>query len=125
MLRQSLAETLTLSFAGGFIGLGLATLAIRVGISFLPETLPRVQSIRLDWHVVLFAMSTALLTGLLCGIAPALATARTGMNQMLKDGGGAGSAGEAHARLRSALVVAEIAVALGTAGRLRPFAAQL
>jgi len=55
---------------GSLIGLGLAALAVRVGISFLPETLPRVESIRLDWHVVLFAMGTALLTGLLCGLVP-------------------------------------------------------
>jgi len=112
VLRQSLVETLALSVAGGLIGLGLAALAVRVGISFLPETLPRVESIRLDWHVVLFAMGTALLTGLLCGLVPALAAARTGMNETLKDGGRTGSAGGAHAHLRSALVVAEIAVAL-------------
>jgi predicted permease len=112
LLRQSLVETLTLSLAGGLIGLSLAALAVRVGISFLPETLPRVESIRLDWHVVLFAMGTALLTGLLCGLVPALAAARTGMNETLKDGGLTGSAGGSHARLRSALVVAEIAVAL-------------
>jgi putative ABC transport system permease protein len=112
VLRQSLVETLALSFAGGLIGLGLAALALRVGISFLPETLPRVESIRLDWHVVLFAMGTALLTGLLCGLVPALAAARTGMNETRKEGGLTGSAGGAQARLRSALVVAEIAVAL-------------
>jgi len=112
VLRQSLVETLSLSFAGGLIGLGLAALAVRVGISFLPESLPRVESIRLDWHVVLFAMGTALLTGLLCGLAPALAAARTGVNETLKDGGHTGSASGAQARLRSALVVAEIAVAL-------------
>ncbi|HEX4757822.1 MAG TPA: ABC transporter permease, partial [Terracidiphilus sp.] len=112
VLRQSLVETLALSLAGGMLGLGLAALALRVGISFLPETLPRVESIRLDWHVVLFAMGTASLTGLLCGLAPALAAARTGVNETLKEGGRMGSAGGAHARLRSALVVAEIAVAL-------------
>jgi putative ABC transport system permease protein len=112
VLRQSLVETLALSVAGGLIGLGLAALAVRVGISFLPETLPRVESIRLDWHVVLFALGAALLTGLLCGLVPALAAAHTGMNETLKEGGRTGSAGGAHARLRSALVVAEIAVAL-------------
>ena len=57
-------------------------------------------------------MGTALVTGLLCGLAPALAAARTGVNETLKEGGRMGSAGGAHARLRSALVVAEIAVAL-------------
>lgn len=112
LLRQSLVETLALSLAGGLIGLGLAALAVRVGISFLPETLPLVASIRLDCHVVLFAIGTALLTGLLCGLVPALAAARTNMNDRLKEGGRTGSAGGAHARLRSALVVAEIAVAL-------------
>ena len=56
LLRQNLVETLALSFAGGLIGLGLAALTVQVGISFLPESLPRVESIRLDWHVILFAM---------------------------------------------------------------------
>ncbi|WP_109488539.1 ABC transporter permease [Occallatibacter savannae] len=112
LLRQSLVETLALSLAGGLIGLSLAALAVRVGISFLPETLPRVESIQLDWHVVLFAIGTALLTGLLCGLVPALAAARTGVNETLKEGGRTGSAGGAQSRLRSALVVAEIAVAL-------------
>jgi predicted permease len=111
-LRQSLVETLALSLAGGMLGLGLAALALRVGVSFLPETLPRVESIRLDWHVVLFALGAAVLTGLLCGLAPAVAAAHTGMNETLKEGGLKGSAGGAQARLRSALVVAEIAVAL-------------
>jgi len=112
VLRQSLVETLALSLAGGLIGLGLAALAVRVGVSFLPETLPRVTSIRLDWYVVLFALGTTLLTGLLCGLVPALAAAHTGLNETLKEGGRTGSAGGVHARLRSALVVAEIAVAL-------------
>jgi predicted permease len=112
VLRQSLVETLALSLAGGMLGLGLAALAVRVGVSFLPETLPRVESIRLDWYVVLFALGAALLTGLLCGLAPALAAAHTGMNETLKEGGLKGSASGAQARLRAALVVAEIAVAL-------------
>jgi putative ABC transport system permease protein len=112
VLRQRLVETFALSLAGGLIGLGLAALAVRVGISFLPETLPRVESIRLDWHVVLFALGMTLLTGLLCGLVPALAAAHTGMNETLKEGGRTGSAGGAQARMRSALVIAEIAVAL-------------
>lgn len=112
VLRQSLVETVTLSSTGGLIGLGLAALALRAGMSFLPETLPRVESIRLDSHVVLFAMGMAVLTGLLCGLAPALAAVRTGMNETLKEGGLTGSASGAQARLRSILVIAEIAVAL-------------
>ncbi|HUB00832.1 MAG TPA: ABC transporter permease [Terracidiphilus sp.] len=112
VVRQSLIETLALSIAGGLTGLGLAAVALRAGVSLLPETLPRIQSIRLDWHVVLFALGAAVLTGFLCGLIPALAAARTSVNETLKEGGRTGSAGGAHARLRSALVVTEIAVAL-------------
>ena len=112
VMRQSLIETLTLSVPGGLLGLGLAGIALRVGIHLLPETLPRIDSIRLDWHVVTFALAVAVLTGFLCGLIPALAASRISVNETLKEGGRTGSAGSAHARLRSALVVTEVAVAL-------------
>jgi predicted permease len=112
VLRQSLIESLTLSVAGGVLGLLLAGASIRVGVSLLPETLPRVSSIGLDWTVVTFSLLLAVLTGFLCGLLPALAASRTGVNEALKEGGRTGSAGGGHARLRSALVVAELAVAL-------------
>jgi predicted permease len=103
---------MVLSLAGGGIGLALAATALRVGVSLLPETLPRVREIGLDWPVMLFALGLALATGLLCGLAPAFAAIRTSVNEALKEGGRTGTRGSGHARLRSALVVAEIAVAL-------------
>ena len=112
VLRQFLVESLLLSATGGLLGLALASVAIRVGISFLPETLPRVSSIGLDWQVMAFALVLAVLTGLLCGLIPAFAAARTGVHEALKEGGRTGTAGGGHARLRSALVIAELAVAL-------------
>jgi putative ABC transport system permease protein len=112
ILRQSLVEALLLSIGGGLLGLALATVVLRVGVSFLPETLPRVNSIGMDWRVVAFALGLAMLTGVLCGLIPAFAARRTGVNEALKDGGRAGTAGGGHARLRSGLVVAELAVAL-------------
>jgi putative ABC transport system permease protein len=112
VLRQTLVETLVLSVAGGLLGLLLAAIALRVGVQLLPETLPRVSSIGLDWQVVGFALAAAVLTGVLCGLVPALSAARTNVNDALKEGGRTGSAGGGHARLRSALVVTEIAVAL-------------
>jgi predicted permease len=112
VLRQLLVETLLLSIAGGLIGLVLASVALRVGISFLPETLPRISSIGLNWQVVTFALGLAALTGLLCGLIPAFAAARTGVNEALKEGGRTGTAGGGHTRLRSSLVIAELAVAL-------------
>ena len=112
VLRQSLVEALVLSTSGGLLGLFLAWIALQIGIRFLPETLPRVNSISLDWQVVAFALGLALLTGLLCGILPAIAAARTPVNEGLKEGGRTGTAGGGHVRLRSALVVTELAVAL-------------
>ena len=112
LLRQAILESMVLSIAGGAIGLALAAAALRVGVSLLPQTLPRVNEIGLDWPIMLFALGLALLTGFLCGLAPAFAAIRTSVNETLKEGGRAGTSGSGHARLRSALVVAEIAVAL-------------
>src|SRR5262249_55267466 len=69
LLRQAVVESMILSIAGGVIGLALAGIALRVGISLLPETLPRTREISLDWPVVGFALGLALLTGFLCGLA--------------------------------------------------------
>jgi len=112
VLRLSLAEALLLSLGGGLLGLALAGAALRVGVSYLPETLPRISSISLDWKVVAFSLCLALITGLLCGLIPTFAASRTGVSEALKEGGRTGTAGAGHARLRSALVVAELAVAL-------------
>jgi predicted permease len=112
VLRQTVVETLVLSFAGGLLGLGLASVALRVGVGLLPETLPRVSSIGLDWKVVAFALGLGIVTGLVCGVVPAFAASKTGINEGLKEGGRTGTVGGGHARLRSALVIAEVAVAL-------------
>lgn len=112
LLRQMMLESLVLSGTGGLVGIGLAALALAFGRNFLPETLPMESSISLDWAVVAFALLLALLTGFFCGLAPGFAALRTNVNASLKEGGRSGSAGGSHARLRSALVVMEIAVAL-------------
>src|SRR5579862_5256379 len=112
LLRQAIMESLVLSVTGGVLGLVLAAVALRVGVSWLPENLPRISEIGLDWQVMLFAIVLAILTGMLCGLAPAFAALRTSLNEVLKEGGRSGMAGSGHARLRSALVVGEIAIAL-------------
>jgi putative ABC transport system permease protein len=112
LLRQAILESLVLSVAGGVMGLALAGIALRVGLRLLPETLPRINEIGLDWPVVGFALALAVVTGVVCGLAPAFAAIRTSVNDTLKEGGRTGTSGGGHARLRSALVVAEIAVAL-------------
>ncbi|HLY40783.1 MAG TPA: ABC transporter permease [Terracidiphilus sp.] len=112
VIRQNLMEAMILSVSGGLLGLVSAVILLRVGVSFLPESLPRINSIALDWQVVVFALLLALVTGALCGFVPALAASKTAVNDTLKEGGRTGSAGGAHARMRSALVIAEVAVAL-------------
>ncbi len=112
LLRQAIVESMVLSIAGGGIGLALAAAALRVSVSLLPETLPRVRDVGLDWPVMFFALGLALVTGFVCGLAPAFAAIKTSVNEVLKEGGRTGTSGSGHARLRSALVVAEIAVAL-------------
>src|SRR5439155_316357 len=112
LLREAVLESLVLSVTGGVLGLGLAAIALRVGVRLLPETLPRIEEISLDGQVVLFAIVLSVLTGVVCGLAPAFAALRTSVNETLKEGGRTGTAGGGHAWLRSALVVGEIAVAL-------------
>jgi predicted permease len=112
LLRQMMLESLVLSGTGGVAGIALAALALAFGSRFLPETLPLESNISLDGTVVAFALLLALLTGFFCGLAPGFAALRTNVNASLKEGGRSGSASGSHARLRSALVVAEIAVAL-------------
>lgn len=111
LLRQAILESLILSVVGGVLGLALAAIALRIGVQLLPESLPRVSEIGLDWPVAGFALALAILTGIVCGLAPAFAAIQTNVNDTLKEGGRTGTAG-GHGRLRSALVVAEIAVAL-------------
>jgi len=112
LLREAVLESLVLSVTGGALGLGLAAIALRVGVSLLPETLPRIEEIGLDGQVVLFAIVLSVLTGVVCGLAPAFAALRTNINESLKEGGRTGAAGGGHAWLRSALVIGEIAIAL-------------
>ena len=111
LLREAVLESLVLSVTGGLLGLAVAQVALKVAVSRLPETLPRINEIAIDWRVVSFAALLAVATGLLCGLAPAFAALRTKVNDSLKDGGRTGAVG-GHARLRSALVVGEIAIAL-------------
>lgn len=112
LLREAVLESLLLSVTGGVIGLVLAGVGLRFGVKFLPDSLPRMDEIGMNWAVAGFALALAIATGLVCGLAPAFAAMRTKVNETLKEGGRTGSAGGGHARLRSALVVAEIAVAL-------------
>ena len=112
LLRQAMVESVVISLAGGLIGIGLAALAIPLGRNLLPDTLPLIGSITLNPAVAGFALALALVTGIFCGLVPGIAALRTNVNASLKEGGRSGSDSGPQARLRSALVVLEIAIAL-------------
>jgi predicted permease len=112
IMRQSVLEGLLLSFAGGLLGLGFAAAAIRAALYLLPDSMPRVESISLDAAVAAFALLLALLTGVLCSLAPAFAALRTDPMENLKEGVRTATGASSHTWLRSALVVTEIAIAL-------------
>jgi putative ABC transport system permease protein len=81
-------------------------------LHLLPDSMPRIGSISIDAGVAGFALLLALVTGVLCSVAPALAALQTNLTETLKEGGRTGSGAASHAWLRSALGVTEIAIAL-------------
>ena len=115
IVRQLLTESVLLAIAGGTLGLALGLAGIRWLLSINTAGLPRVGdnggAVHLDWRVVAFTAAVSIITGLLFGIAPAIHAAREDLNGVLREGSGA-SGGGRHNRLRSSLVVLEMALAL-------------
>ena len=107
---QLLVESLVLGLLGGVLGLALALLSFRFLLRMMPADIPRLNTIGLDARLLVFAVLVSLLAGLLFGLAPALQAGRVSLTEGLKKSG-RGSSGEDRARLRSTLVVSEIAVA--------------
>jgi putative ABC transport system permease protein len=111
LARQLLTESVLMALAGGAAGLLLATWGARLLLRFAPENLPRLGEVGLDGRALAFTALASLATGVIFGLAPALQASRPGVNDALRESGrtGAGLRGQ---RLHSALVVAEIALAL-------------
>src|SRR5216683_2099456 len=112
IVRQLLTESMLLSLVGGALGLALAWGLVRLLVAASPQQLPRVQEITLDLRVLLFTLGVSLLTGLLFGLAPAIAATRHSLGHFLKEAGRGGAQGLAHNRLRGLLVVSEVAFSL-------------
>jgi putative ABC transport system permease protein len=111
MIREALAEGLVLSVAGGLLGLGAAAVALKTALVLLPESMPRIDAIHMDYGVAAFALLLAVGTGAVCSVVPSFAALRTNLLESLRENGRTGT-GTSHAWLRSALVVAEIAIAM-------------
>lgn len=111
LVRLILTESVILAILGGLLGLILAQWSVEALLALKPDELPRMDSIGLDLRVLGFTMLVAVLTGLIFGIAPAWSGSRVDLNAALKDGE-RGGASTARRRLRSSLVVVEMAMAL-------------
>jgi predicted permease len=116
LVRQLLTESLVLGLLGGAAGLLIANAALRVVRTINPGNIPRLEAIGLDGTVLVFAFGISIVTGLLFGLAPALRAARVDLSSSMKAGGrntqGDGGFGSSRRRLRSLLVVAEVAISL-------------
>jgi putative ABC transport system permease protein len=119
ILRQLLAESLLLAIAGAAAGLAIGIWGSQGLLALAPDTLTRGDLLSqatpidrmLDWRLLAFTLAAALATGIVFGLAPALHLARGNLSTALKEGGRA-TAGAGMARMRGALVVVEIALAM-------------
>ena len=106
LMRQFLTESLLLAGAGGAAGLLLAVWGVRLLASMAPVDIAHLKTIAVDWR----ALGVSLVTGLACGLAPAIQSFHANLNEALKEGGR--DAGGGRGGLRGTLVAAEVALTL-------------
>jgi predicted permease len=131
VIRQLLAESVLLSFAGGALGLLLGYGGIRALLAVNTADLPMVgkggTEVNIDWRVMGFTLAVSLVTGIVFGLFPALQSARTDLNSVLKDSSGRWGTGVRHNKARAVLAIAEVSLAVvllvGSALLIRSFAA--
>lgn len=111
LARPLLAESLLLSLVAGAAGLALAAWALPILLALAPVDIPRVDSVRIDAGVVLFATAMAFLTAAAAGLAPALSSSRTDVITQLRSGD-RGAVGRVPRRARRGLVAAQVALAV-------------
>jgi putative ABC transport system permease protein len=97
---------------GGLFGLLLAQWGTDALVKTIPQNIPRISTIQLDAPVLIFTMLVSLVTGVVFGLVPAWQASHVDLNSSLKSGSRTGSAGEGKGRVRNALIMAEVALAL-------------
>ena len=112
MFGQLLTESLALSFLGGCAGVALAVVLVQAAAARLPDSLPRLSEINVDWRVLLAAVILTAATGLLCGLAPAMQSMRGDVLDSLRDIGASAGDGPRRSYLRSGMVILEVGLAV-------------
>jgi len=112
LVRQFITESVVLSLIGGVFGLLGAFGLVRSLVALAPDTLPRRTEIAIDGGVLGFTLLIAIVTGVLFGLAPVFYSLKDSLVESLKEGGKGSGSGMRSGRLRSGLVVTEVALAL-------------
>ena len=112
IVQQMLTESMMLALPGGLAGMVIAGFAVRGLNAWKPLVLQNYPPISMDLRILGFTFGLTLLTGLVFGVAPAMAAAGVSIHEALKTGGPVHSGGRAATRLRQLLVVAELSVSL-------------
>src|SRR5262249_41485970 len=112
LLRQFLTEGVILALVGGALGAALGCGGVNALLTTNPESIPRSLEIALDWKVLAFTFAVSIVTGLVFGMAPLLHLRERVMGMTMKEGGHRATAGSARGRVRSGLVMAEVALAV-------------
>jgi len=112
LIRQLLTESALMGLAGGAAGLLVAKWGLTALIALSPEDIPRLDQIGIDGRVLGFTLLVSLLTGMVFGLVPALQASKPDLNESLKESGRSSTAGVERRRVRSALVVLEVALSL-------------
>jgi predicted permease len=112
LTRQLLTESLLLSLFGGIAGLAILFSLKDSLLRLVPENLPRLNEISISWSVLLFALSTCVISGVFFGLAPALQASQVDLIHALKQEGRASTGSVERARARRGLVVTEFALSL-------------
>jgi putative ABC transport system permease protein len=112
IVRQLLLETLLLGLFGSLAGLLFAVWGVDLMMKAIPVEIPYWIQFEFDWRVFTFAIGLGMISSLLFGLFPSLQASHPHLVEVLKEGGRSGSGGAKGQRVRSALVVAEVALAL-------------
>jgi len=112
LMRPLLVESGIIALVGGALGVILALWGVDLLVALKPESIPRGSVIKIDGNVLFYSLALTTMTALFCGLVPAIRASRADVHEALKAAGSRGVAGVAHGRLRSVLVVVEVALAL-------------